>query len=747
MHGDFPSVVLVPTVIKYLVTLCAATALWCVVDVRLRSRRAPEGRSRGVLRPTTVLWVLPFVLILAFLALWCALGLYDGDGAATSLAVRVTLACGVLTLPRNRVAEALSGRFCASPSAGAAHFADGAATRAQRPAPLARVLHAVFAAVALAGCAYAAHLALELPWNDAVFDMDPRFSRLECAVIALVLVALYLVFQHHGAGPAVGVVAFFVIGLAQHFVIMFKGSSILPSDLLVLDTAAEVSGGYVYSIGAGCALALAALAPALLACAYLLPLTSPGRGRTREARVAAVRRVGVNLGCAAACVVALAVFVSVPSWREDFGVHEGYWNTIHNYQLYGFLPAFVVGSQELPIEVPEGYAEAAAEELEASYAAAYDAASGQARAEAVAQFEELKPTVIVVMNESFSDLSVYENIRDAGYEGPVFLKTGLTDALSSGPLAVSVLGGGTCNSEFEFLTGTSMAFVGFGKYPYVFYNYNDVDTLVRQFADLGYATTAIHPNVASNWQRGRVYEQMGFDRFLDISDVPEGAENLHAGVRDSVTYDMILDLLEEDDSPQFVFDVTMQNHSGYSTDGLSDDIVTNYEVEGGDDGQLNGYLSLINSSDADLEAFVSELRELDRPVVLVFFGDHQPALAADFNDAYYTDESDVDHIEREYQTVYTIWANYDVAGSDQAGATDGTSAAYLAAQLMDLIGAPLTDWQKEQLMCRDGLPSYDVFGYQDAAGSWHDLDETGSAASSLLEDLRWGSYLEFGSKV
>ena len=41
---------------------------------------------------------------------------------------------------------------------------------------------------------------------------------------------------------------------------------------------------------------------------------------------------------------------------------------------------------------------------------------------------------------------------------------------------VSVMGGGTANSEFEFLTGNSMAFIGTGKYPYQLYDLSESDS-------------------------------------------------------------------------------------------------------------------------------------------------------------------------------------------------------------------------------------------------------------------------------
>ena len=123
-----------------------------------------------------------------------------------------------------------------------------------------------------------------------------------------------------------------------------------------------------------------------------------------------------------------------------------------------------------------------------------------------------------------------------------------------GQLAVSVNGGGTCNTEFECLTGESMLYAGVGKYPYNMYNFAGVANVARQLGELGYKTTAMHPNVGTNWHRNTVYRQFGFDEFLTIEDFPDDAPRFHSGLTDKVTYDKVLEVLRSGDEPQFVKD-------------------------------------------------------------------------------------------------------------------------------------------------------------------------------------------------
>ena len=257
----------------------------------------------------------------------------------------------------------------------------------------------------------------------------------------------------------------------------------------------------------------------------------------------------------------------------------------------------------------------------------------------------------------------------------------------------SVVGGGTANTEFEFLTGSSTAFIGLGKYPYQLYDLADVPEPADQFAAMGYGTAAMHPQCA-NYSRDVVYPALGFDMFM-AQEAFEGAPWYHAGVRDRVTYDKVLELLEDEDAPQFVFDLTMQNHSGYELDTVPAHDVVRYEPEGVSDeellDELGVYAGCIRTSDDDLGYFIECSRELKRPVVLVFFGDHQPSMASALNDALYPGEDAFAHEMRTYESSYLVWANYEVAGAGLVRCRGGCLAACGTGALRDrcaVVGVP-----------------------------------------------------------
>ena len=559
-----------------------------------------------------------------------------------------------------------------------------------------------------------ATLGLEFSSNHDLTWMYPLCLLLEWALIAFAMLGFFFLFQRRSGGAIVLAVALYILGIAEYFVILFKSMPISPGDLTALSTAAAVAGtGYTYTITSFCMLSLAFTIIAIQICSLAAQL-APKRQK------GSWRGLVLNLLIAVACLGGIAAHTTLFDYYHTLYIQVYSWRPLESYYRQGFLPSFISGAQTIKPSKPEDYSVSGAKKLISEYADEYDSnsqtgGSSTARLEAEKQFDEEKPTVIAIMNETFSDLSIYQNMH-ANYQGPTYFKS-IDDCLSRGRLYVSAYGGGTANTEFEFLTGNSMAYLGSGVYPYTTYDLTDTENLASQFKSLGYYTTAMHPNHGTNWNRENVYKDFGFDQFLTINDF-EGAETLRGMVTDKSTYDKILELLDTNSDPQFIFDVTMQNHSGYDTGLIPYDKQVSLNIDGEFNSNVNEYVSLIQQSDEALEYFLGKLSKLDRKVVVVFWGDHQPFFPDTYNNRWFTNEDDATHQERLWQTNYIIWANYDVAGNSQTSHDEDLSSNYLSSELMSLIGAPLTDYQKAHLSLRQSLPALNSVGYEDAQGRW-----------------------------
>ena len=629
----------------------------------------------------------------------------------------------------------------------------------------------------IGGASICSMLALELPSNHELWNMQPGPALLELMLIFCLLSLLFYLPRRRKTPAILGVAAFAAIGIAEYFVITFKSMPIQPGDLFALSTAATVAGSYTYELSPYCFMGLAAAAagialivriprsacgrPALPKGAASAPSDKPATAAASPAGKPAIptdEAASVPLQPASApsdkgseepkpkfplsidrrtALIAGAALgaQALISYYDVLGIKLHTWEPLDSYYNQGFLPTFISSAQKMVPTKPKRYrgSEAAAliKRLSGRWDASVQGAANPARAAAVSQFDELKPSVICIMNESFADLSIFNGLG-CGYKGPQRFKA-IDDALLQGVSYMSAFGAGTCNSEFEFLTGHSMAYLGSGVYPFMTYNLAPTENLARQFKKLGYRAVAMHPNHATNWNRENVFADMGFDEFLSIEDFA-GAPELCRKVTDAATYDKCLDVLQESDAPVFIHDVTMQNHSAYDTGLVPADRQLHLALEGVSDKVAtwtDEYCSLMEASDEAFADFLSKLRALDRPVVVVMYGDHQPFFTDRYNDLYFTDEDEATHTERIWQTRYVVWANYDVAGNEQTSTELDTSIDNVGALALDAIGAPLTAYQRARLQNRTHMPAINVVGTQDARGIWHTAEAEDIPAKTL----------------
>lgn len=478
----------------------------------------------------TIAWTFPALAALIVLVVlgsrgWC----HSPHVFAPSALLIVIVLSGMAVLPRERFISLLEGVL----------------------GKRSRLFSYVRDFVILSSTVAVALLSIEWPWNDWLLFFSPWKILINGIPVAVVFIALYFIGQRRGVLVAVGSVAALVIGLAQYFVLMFKGASIKPSDLFAIGTALTVTGGYEFIIGARQLLCIALTCWVIALLAYMRPLAfgrlkgerEPWRGRA----ILIIARTCGGVALLAVLVVTLAHV----NLSDTFGLTRSYWDSRYVYENQGFIASFISLCQNSIISAPEEYTHEEAEMRRDVYAQDYLDGSGSSpeRAEAESQYAEQQPTVIAVMNESFSDLSIYDGLR-TGYEGPRFA-TGIPDALYRGNVYVSVVGGGTCNSEFEFLAGASLAFIGAENQPYITHDLSDIESLPKVLGAEGYSSTAMHPMPGQNWNRDVIYPAMGFDTFMDGSMFPEDAPARHAGKTDAVTYAEILELVEQGDGPQF----------------------------------------------------------------------------------------------------------------------------------------------------------------------------------------------------
>lgn len=605
----------------------------------------------------------------------------------------------------------------------------------------------VFSVIAVIVASYGAMMGLETAFNDTWSSVPQENMAYEFSVICSITTVVYLICQRKAASLALVVAGFTILGIAEEFVEQFKYSAILPTDLLNLETAMGVANGYNYTMGTGMLSALCLAGITILVVTRIHDPLQPlidllCRQRSNITR-ALIRIASIVTSAAAAVVIAMGSYAALYenySVEDELGFTLWYWSSQTTYHEEGFIPSFVAALQDLEIEEPDGYSTEAAEALQEYLASIYDETSGNEESTTAAQtqFSEVQPNVVIIMNETFADLSTLANLG-VGYEGLTFFNSWTDGVLAKGALTVSAYGGDTCNSEFEFLTGIPLAFLSAGATPYSQYDLTDVASLTKQLADLGYGTTAIHPNAAVNWKRSTVYPEIGFDMFITCNDgYFDDAETTRGYVSDAATYDAVIDVLTSSDEPQFVFDVTMQNHSPYDTgevDAMDYESVAWLDFESVVDesiaSETREYLASVKASDDDLTYLIEQINALDEPTIVVFYGDHQPGFTYAYTYLLGEDVSELEATQAMQQTVYAVYANYDVSGTTvfgEEGTMDTMSVNQLSTYVAELIGIPLSDYQKGVAVISENITSLNIYGYLDANGVWNSLDSSGSDA-------------------
>jgi hypothetical protein len=238
------------------------------------------------------------------------------------------------------------------------------------------------------------------------------------------------------------------------------------------------------------------------------------------------------------------------------------------------------------------------------------------------------PDIIVVQSESLFDVTrlkgidtdVMPTLRAAASRG------------WSGELRVPTFGGGTIRTEFEFLTGLPLAAFPHVRYPYLQLAHAEIPSIVRELRSNGYRTVAIHPNGGAFWNRNHAFRALGFDQFLD-ADAFEGAERYGWYVSDSSLVDRVIAELRDDDPPQMIMAISIQNHGPYETVPLpspENPGRVQASLDASSTHALETYMTLVRASDQALARLLEFVDNRSRDTILLVYGDHLPAM----NDVY-----------------------------------------------------------------------------------------------------------------
>lgn len=534
--------------------------------------------------------------------------------------------------------------------------------------------------------------------------------------LALYTVTQLLVFvitQSPRIAVCVNIAVWSVANFANEIVLLLRGTPLVPTDLSSIGTAMKITNSSEWHFNLDMLSGLACMV-LLIAFVWNFKLSYPKKW---------LRPIA-----AATAAVALAVCCNEIYQLDYESFSTSTFDTESTNNVNGTALSFYINVRKMKFDPPEGYS-----------AEALDAFLAQYTPEELDEDEEL-PNIIVIMNESFADLRYLGRLRtDTPY---LSFYSKFTRDCFSGRNLVSVLGGGTCNTEFEYLTGLSMLNMPENCYAYMQHIRGKTESMASYLKGFGYQTVAMHPFYEICWKRNSVYTHMGFDDFISGEDMSSGQAGLYVSadrwekgfgdeveyirtlISDSFFYDKVIEQYENKTSDKiFIFGVTVQNHSSYEYEG--DDFETDVHIKRpeGEYPRAEQYLSLIKDSDEALEKLMDYFSKVDEKTVIVFFGDHQPNVEAELIDALNPDRDQfVNAYLTRFQTPFFIWTNYEYEETPKDMGV--TSANYLGLKTLQIAGVPLSEKYQMLRDVEQEAPAMATWGYFDKYMTWNSRKES-----------------------
>ena len=552
-----------------------------------------------------------------------------------------------------------------------------------------------------------------------------------------------------------------LFGIANMYVKEFKGGPLVPMDFAAIRTAGNVAAGYTYNVGYEMVFAIS-ITVLVMAMASRLKMPRP--------------RWWVRLIPRALSLFVVFGFAYVFYFTDtvaDEGLKPDFFNQTRGYENHGAVLEFTLNTKYLFLSEPAGYDADEVETIVAEKtkdgvphiletALLRQGESPEDAAAAVdvvtAGEQGITPNIIVIMDEAFSDLSVVGDF-ETNIDYMPFINS-LKDETIQGNVYVSTIGTGTSNTEFEFLTGNTMAFLPAGSNAYQLYVKGEQPGLTSTLLNYGYTADAFHPYFESSWNRIAVYEYMGFREFITTEDMfgrdlmdeyvssgysfntykrllreafPGEDILLRRFVSDAYDFEKIIEMYEnKGEEPFYIFNVTMQSHSSYDTEYSNFRQKVELTSASKEYPKTNQYLSLIKATDEAFEDLIAYFDAIEDPTVILFFGDHQPYI----ENGFYSEvmgqsisEMDDETQQKRYITRFVLWANYDIP----TGWIDQISMNYLSTLLMQVTGMEMPEYNKYLANLYTQLPVITGMGCRDAEGNFFQADETNGIEKEIAD--------------
>ncbi|MDA1887797.1 LTA synthase family protein [Bacillus cereus group sp. BY105LC] len=446
--------------------------------------------------------------------------------------------------------------------------------------------------------------------------------------------------------------ALVILGIVNYLKLIFRGDPLYPSDFTQIMHMQSVipmvmdyfSWSYIFVI-------ILSIVACIVAGIYMRRY---------------IQNVKTHLGIRALLVVgSIFVLYAYGNFANTFmnkvfqksGVDFVLWDQNENYASNGFVLGFISNLDTTVMEKPKNYSKENMLQIANDIKKQYSGNIGS-------QKKKEKPNIVFVMSESFWDPTKATNLSFS--EDPVPNLHHYIENFPGGQTISPTFGGNTANVEFEALTSYSMSLLKPGSIPYqqVITNKKEIPSIPTALKKEGYYTSAIHSFGRTFFKRDDVYKVLGFDKF-NAADTMENVDIDGDYISDLAMSKEIIAELEKQKQPTFIHAVTMQNHFPFTEGRFGENLIEISGLENEESkGELETYTEGLRRSDEALQYLIEQLDNLDRPTLLVFFGDHLPSLGTNKSfykeNGYITNEKTPSERLAMAQTPLLMYANFDM---------------------------------------------------------------------------------------
>ena len=527
-------------------------------------------------------------------------------------------------------------------------------------------------------------------WTDGNFVFV-----LNVILVALLYLMLLMLFNRFWTASIVILAVGIIVAAIEHFKVEIRYEAILPADLGFLGSN---TGNMLTFIPAG---AHVTILVALGAFAVLLALILVLRHFDgRKGRMIRTDNLSLNLTSrlillllpilvfALYCIHVRTTDSLANKFSRALGDTPSMWDSVYDAQRNGPLVAFTRQLNPKIMDKPSNYSE----ETMKKGAARYQKEAETINASRTNNLTD--STVVYVLSESFSDPSRVPGLKTNKDSMPNIRK--IKAGTTSGLMLSSGYGGGTANLEYMGLSGLSMAnFESSLSSPYQQLVPSQHWTpTINQLWGAPVNSLGYHPYESSMYSRATNYKKFGFSHFYTLTgpDVIKYQDKIDESpyVSDKSSYDSALEGIKSGKTNKFIQIITMQNHMPYH-EWYENNDYTAESTTGtplGDDEQqsIETYQKGVEITDQATQEFLNELDALDKPVTVVFYGDHLPGI-------YSSASEDDNNSLALHLTDYFIWSNK--ASSSQGNkASDAaySSPNFFVAQAADHMNAKVSPY-------------------------------------------------------